>query len=224
MTTTQLVALAFLATWTTSSVGLGLLMRRRGYSGFGWGVIGAILGPLGVLVALARQDPRRGEHWSRAGLPARGTVDVLVATDGSVASIAAATAAVGILEDRLGRVTVATVEPHDATPEEADRARQAVEGTTAALSDRLQDLAGVPGVVVLHGRPADALLAFAHKDRYELIVLGSHGRGRSSLLLGSTAAHLLHESTVPLLVAGRGVASVARPGASDAVAARAGGS
>lgn len=147
MSTSQVIALGFLVTWSASSFGLGVVMHRRGYSGVGWAVIGAFLGPLGIPVAALFRAQRAKDRWAVAGLPAGGSVDVLIGTDGSSASIAAATAAIDLLQERVGRVTVAAVEPYDATTDDDEHARVALDATRAVVAERLRTFAAVPGCV-----------------------------------------------------------------------------
>ena len=205
MSATQTFAFAFLAIWLACSVGLGIVMQRRGYSGFGWGVIGGLLGPIGVLLALLSQRPEPPDRWEQAGLAAPGPVDVLVGTDGSRASTAAAAAAIELLGERVGRVTLAAVAPFDANVEDESRAEHALATAGAALADRLGRASVVAGTVVLHGRPADALVDRARDGAYDLIVVGSHGHGASAALLGRVTAALVEHAPVPLLVMGRTV-------------------
>jgi nucleotide-binding universal stress UspA family protein len=124
--------------------------------------------------------------------------------------MAAALSALALLEGRLGRVTIAAVEPNDANAADAERAQQDLAATAAVVNERLRALGGPGGVtvplagtIVLHGRPADALRDRAEDGNYGLIAIGSHGHGLSSALLGSVAASLVARSPVPLLVAGR---------------------
>lgn len=54
---------------------------------------------------------------------------------------------------------------------------------------------------MLLGDPASEIIQLAHKGRYDLIVMGSHGRGAvKSLLLGSVVVKVLSASRVPVLV------------------------
>lgn len=198
----ELVGLLILATWPLTGLVLGVVMARRGYSGFGWGVIGAILGPVGVLAALTAYVPPREDDVLEAGKAGAGVVDVLIGVDGSWESRHAATKACSLFADRLGRLTLATVVPFDATSEEERAAEHALADANGALrvSGVIDHL--VPGQVVLHGRPADSLRRYAADEGYEAIAIGCHGHGMSKAVLGSTADALTRHSEVPLIVAG----------------------
>lgn len=51
------------------------------------------------------------------------------------------------------------------------------------------------------GPPADAVLGRAAKERFDLIVMGSHGHGSfAKLLLGSVATKVLARAEVPVLL------------------------
>jgi nucleotide-binding universal stress UspA family protein len=53
----------------------------------------------------------------------------------------------------------------------------------------------------VEGIPADVILRRLESGDYDLVVLGSRGRGPAgSLLLGSVSQSVLHESPVPILV------------------------
>jgi nucleotide-binding universal stress UspA family protein len=56
------------------------------------------------------------------------------------------------------------------------------------------------GIIILSGRPADALTEHALRDGYQLLVVGRRGRGASKAILGSTAAQLA-SAPIPVLVA-----------------------
>ena len=51
---------------------------------------------------------------------------------------------------------------------------------------------------VLTGRPADSIAGYAPTERFDLIVMGTHGRtGLSHALLGSVAECVVRKRTVP---------------------------
>jgi hypothetical protein len=97
---------------------LAIVMGRLGHSTFAWGLLGLVLGPIALLLALVEVRSER-PWWTRrvaSGHPGSGPVDVLVGIDGSPESAAATTAALGLLGDRVGRLTlVAVTEVDDST-------------------------------------------------------------------------------------------------------------
>jgi nucleotide-binding universal stress UspA family protein len=199
MTATQgllVVVVVWLAIGLTASV----VMGRRGHSAFEWLVVGSILGPLSVPVAMSAV--RSGRDVSPRELtspvPGGGAVDVLVGIDGSEASHDALRRSVALLGDRIGRLVLATV----VDVETATSGGPALRDSEAAL-DRLagETAGGRAGSVVLSGLPANALKGYAAEHDFDLLVVGRRGRGATKALLGSTAAGLGHGSPVPLLIA-----------------------
>ena len=70
-----------------------------------------LLGPIALLLALVEVRNER-PWWTRlvaTGDPGRGPVDVLVGIDGSPESAASTTAALELLGDRVGRLTLVAV-------------------------------------------------------------------------------------------------------------------
>jgi nucleotide-binding universal stress UspA family protein len=184
-----------LALWVSVGPILALVMGRLGYSPAGWGLVGMMLGPLAVPAAA-------GALWHRSagtadvvaiGDPGSGTLAVLAGIDGSEFSRAALERAVGLLGDRIGRLTVAAVVPFDTVATDAqawlDAAGASLRGTH-------------PEVVLAHGDPAAVLVRLAHEGRYDLLVVGSRGRGLSPLLFGSVARTVVAQSQVPVLLGG----------------------
>ena len=188
-------------TWLAIGVILAVVMGRRGHSGFGWLVLGTVLGPLGVILAL--DAGRHGERLQPLSLADRapvsqgpGSVDVLVGTDGSPESAAAMDAAVELLGDRLGRLTLATVVPYgDLRAEE----RQATDRLRLLL---YRSPGRAPGVEILHGHPSAALRQCAIEGGYELIAVGTRGKGLTKAILGSAASELARDSQIPVLLVG----------------------
>jgi nucleotide-binding universal stress UspA family protein len=192
------------AAWLAVGVVLAVAMGRRGYDPFVWWLLGTVLGPVAIMVAVVSAHRRgHGAPVHQGAFPARGRVDLLVGLDGSTHAALALQAALDLLGERLGRVALATVLPlDDSTQRRLD--------TSAAL-ERLEDAAatfvrdgrgGRPRIVLLSGRPADELERLAMDERYDLLVVGARGAGISTALLGSTATTLAARGRVPVLVAG----------------------
>jgi hypothetical protein len=90
---------------------LAIVMGRLGRSPFAWGLLGLLLGPVALLLALVEVRNER-PWWTRlvaSGESGSGPVDVLVGIDGSPESAAATTAALELLGDRVGRLTLVAV-------------------------------------------------------------------------------------------------------------------
>jgi nucleotide-binding universal stress UspA family protein len=193
------ILIAALLVWLAIGLTASVMMGRRGHDAFGWLVIGTVLGPLAIPIAvrtIREEHPARGREI-RAGSPGTGSVDLLVGLDGSEASERALRRSLELLGDRVGRLTLATVLGHEGPAtgwsDEAD-AVSALERITASL------LGHEPGVVVLRGRPADALVRHADEHGAELLVVGRRGHGATKALLGSTAHRLAQREGVPVLI------------------------
>ena len=184
--------------WLTVGVVLSVVMGRRGHFGRGWGVLGAMLGPFAVVAAVATVRNERDAQPAliAVGASQGGPVDVLVGIDGSPECGLAVEGVVSMLGSQLGRLTLATVVPFDdVTPHTTEVLRE--------LSRRSR-LSGVPSVgqEVLHGQPARALSAFASAYGYDLLVVGTRGKGLSKTVTGSTADALAAGCPVPVLMVG----------------------
>ena len=194
------VLIALVAVWVAIGVTLSFVMSRRGHNGFAWLVLGAVLGPLAVVLAV--DAGRHSENLEPQLVDAAprehrsGPVDVLVGYDGSPQSMAAIEAVISLLGDRLGRLTVATVVPYGGVRElerTAESELRAIGRRTAGHKPELE---------VLHGRPSAALRQFAADSGFDLMVVGTRGAGLSETVLGSTASELARGSEVPVLIAG----------------------
>jgi nucleotide-binding universal stress UspA family protein len=200
--TVTLLLFIWLAVALSIGTTLAVLMGRRGHNGFEWFLIGAVLGPIALLLAWGRigSEPAVVNREMVDAAPGAGTgpVDVLVGIDGSAESETALRTAVEILGPRIGRLTLAGVTDFDygSSQAQADtrRALESLRAVAAAAS------VSEPGITILSGRPAEALTAYALRDGYQLLVVGRRGRGASKAILGSTAAQLA-SAPIPVLVA-----------------------
>ena len=189
------------AAWVAIGLVLSTVMGRRGHDGFSWLVLGTVLGPLAVVLAveagrhneLLRPAPVTGGASVSAG---NGAVDVLVGYDGSPQSSAAIEAVSGLLGDRLGRLMVTTVIPYGDVREPERLATEALR----RLIGRVPGTA--PQFEILHGHPSTALSQYASERGYELIAVGSRGGGLTHAVLGSAASELARDSKVPVLLVG----------------------
>ncbi|MFN8233050.1 MAG: universal stress protein [Actinomycetota bacterium] len=198
MSATQVLLVAFVV-WIAIGLTAAVVMGRRGHAAFTWLVVGAVLGPLSIPVAIrsVRAGGEVAPRELRAPTPGGGTIDVLVGIDGSDASHAALERSIELIGDRVGRLVLATVLDVETAstggPERREREAE-LEGLASGKTG------GAAGVVVLAGRPADTLRAYAAEHGFELLVVGRRGRGASKAILGSTASALSERSDVPLLI------------------------
>jgi nucleotide-binding universal stress UspA family protein len=127
--------------------------------------------------------------------------------DGSDASMHAVRKALEIADAMGGEVTLAHVVPHVFVPAEVpfDSGRladEALRGGEIMLTQAAAEL-GRPAMsrVCLKGTPAESLAELADTGGYDLIVVGSKGRGAvARMLIGSTTDRLVHISRKPILV------------------------
>jgi hypothetical protein len=141
--------------WLVIGVATAVVMGRRGHDPFAWLVLGIMLGPLALPLAVgtARHPGLTRPRRLLAGAPAGGQVDLLVGIDGSAQAAAAMDAALDALGARLGRLTLAAVTDVDATvahQREEARLRQELQ----RQADRAQARLAVTGVGHQPGRPA----------------------------------------------------------------------
>ena len=170
----QVSSTAFLAllmvTFACIGLVLAVVMGRLGHSPFAWGLLGLLLGPIALLLALVEVRNER-PWWTRlvaSGDPGSGPVDVLVGIDGSPESAAATTAALELLGGRVGRLTlVAVTEVDDSTAgrEQRARLREELERQAEAVRAWLQErdatgqakLKVTPELQLMSGPPARTL-------------------------------------------------------------------
>jgi nucleotide-binding universal stress UspA family protein len=201
--TDQGTFLIVLAVWLITGLGTAVLMRRRGHALFGWTLIGALFGPLviGMAYQAARVERDARPRVISRGAAGPGSIDVLVGMDGSAESTETLAAVVSLLGERIRRLTVATVIDYDM----ADTGLPTVE--LAAARRALVEAAALVApceaeTIILPGKPAEALDAYAAAGGYHVIAVGRRGAGRSTRLLGSVATKMAHEGSVPVFMCG----------------------
>ncbi|HZJ28160.1 MAG TPA: universal stress protein [Acidimicrobiia bacterium] len=196
--------LLVLVAWVTIGVIAAVFMGRRGHAPFSWGALGAVLGPLVIPLALGDVKREREAHavTLSKGESGSGPVDVLVGIDGSQAALAALTAALDLLGDRVGSITLAAVLDYDTA--QSDRPWSERDHAEAALADAAelatQRTGRAPTTTVLAGVPAHALADHAVEAGAELLAIGSRGHGATKAVLGSVATHLAASAPIPVLV------------------------
>ena len=96
------------------------------------------------------------------------------------------------IDARSGRELIAQVEK-----ENKAKAQSYVNG----IGEKLKKEGINSQVVLLTGRPADEILAYAEKHDADLIIMSTHGRsGVSRWFLGSVAERVVRHSPVPVLL------------------------
>ncbi|RME32961.1 MAG: universal stress protein [Deltaproteobacteria bacterium] len=69
------------------------------------------------------------------------------------------------------------------------------------LADHPEDLERIDRIEVLHGHPAPVILSEARRIGADLIVIGTHGKGRLEYtFLGSVAQRIARKTDIPLLL------------------------
>jgi hypothetical protein len=129
---------------------------------------------------------------------------ILVATDGSNYSAAAASEAIGIAKRNKSKLTVIAVVPAElATPTDielamahreliAEKEMHEAEKNAKAVKEAATKEGVSVQAFVMTGKPADAIVETAKEKNSDLIVLGSHGRtGLERLLMGSVAERVI---------------------------------
>lgn len=195
MSTEQLVVIIAVA-WIAIGLALSVLMGRRGHEAFSWFVLGSLLGPLAIALAVdARRHLTTGDtSFRRPGSSGTGSTDVVVGADGSPQSRAAVRGVVDLFGPALGRLSLVAVVPYDATHETERDAHHKLVGEALDIRDREVELH------VVRGEAAAQLQAFVQAGDYEVLAIGTRGSGLARALLGSVAADFARGSQVPVLL------------------------
>jgi hypothetical protein len=139
--------------------------------------------------------------------------NILVATDGSKHSAAAASEAIGLAKRNGSKLTVISVVPSELmTPTDiefsmpqreliAEKEMHEAEKNAKAVKDAAQKEGVAVQAFVMSGKPSDAIIQTAKEKNSDLIVLGSHGKtGIERLLMGSVAERVIVLTACAVLV------------------------
>lgn len=137
--------------------------------------------------------------------------NIVVATDGSPSSQAAAKTAAELAAQLGARVTLIYVFepikyalPEGYVPYTSDQLTDMTEHFEQMLRSAKEEVmaAGAPAVEtrLLQGVASDEICEFAKREAADLIVVGTHGRGLiERVLLGSVAEKVVRAASVPVL-------------------------
>ena len=86
-----------------------------------------------------------------------------------------------------------------------DELLEARKNESQKILDECSSIATKKGIVIsttlLEGNPASIILEFSQSEKYEVIIIGSHGMGQfKELLLGSVSSKVIHHSSCPVLL------------------------
>ena len=206
--TTFLLAIACL--WLFAALGACFVLGRRGHDPFTWGLLGAVLGPLVVPLAVVAIRNERNAGTARTPVhPKTSTdhsksdaVDVLVGIDGSPQADAAFESVLRLLAGSIGRFAIATASPFgaDSTTTGRQEAAQDLVLLESYGERAARALGRAAETVVLRGKAADALERYCQDQQFDLLVIGSRGAGLATTLLGSVTSRLASHSKVPVLI------------------------
>jgi len=181
-----------------------IIMGRRGKKGFRRLVMGSTTSwTIGHATCSVMVVPRAAQVDFKS---------IVVATDGSNYSNAAASEAIGIAKRNNAKLTVLAVVPADiAMPTDidfaalqrdklSDQEMQSAEKNAKAVKEAAQKAGVEAQAFVMSGKPADAIIEIAKDKSADLIVVGSHGRtGLDRLLMGSVTERVIVMSSCAVL-------------------------
>lgn len=188
-------------TWLVIGMVTGFVMRRRGHNFWIWFVLGAVLGPLAIPLAVerARSHP---DHDPRVTGTTSGKLDVLAGIDGSEDAVEAVRSALSLFGECMTSLTLAKVLDYDSAGAYTGSDDQA-----EAMS-QLRDVAQAidfeeAELRLLFGRPDQSLAEHALANGMELLVVGASGHGAAEALFGSVTSRLVGRGTIPVFVGPR---------------------
>jgi nucleotide-binding universal stress UspA family protein len=139
--------------------------------------------------------------------PAKAVRRILLATDLSPASEGATRQAIDLARDLGANLLIVSVIDPDlrGTPggrvERMDQRRAVREQAAQAVVVRGRQAGIAVSFLVWEGEPGPAIVEAAESEGADMIVVGSHGRGRvGRFVLGSVSDHVIRNAAAPVLV------------------------
>lgn len=181
------------------------LALRWGRDPFGWLLLSAAMGPIAVvaLIGTRQSDVKRRPVPTRLTPQSTGRRRILIASDGSPASLAIVHHVTGLQPDGVDAIIVAVL-PHEARPTAAPRSetdyQERVQQSTRAVLGALREAGIEARTVVVFGVPGEEIVRVADAEQADLVIVGRRGAGLSRALLGSTSDYVLKHATRPVTV------------------------
>jgi nucleotide-binding universal stress UspA family protein len=132
--------------------------------------------------------------------------EILVPIDGSKASDRALDHAIALAREEHARLTLVVVTPPPKAAASAAAAaalpaqRRAWEDTLQRGRERVPDDVGLT-TLLLDGVPGQVISRLASSGTYDVVVMGTHGRGRlAGAFVGSVSREVLHSTSTPVLL------------------------
>lgn len=166
---------AIVAFWCVCGLAVAAVLARRGHSFRHVGALGFVLGPL--LIAFASPNLRWKEHQAkpvvlRQARPLGGSERALVALLGDPDELAGTRPVLRSIADRLHSVDVGVIVTFDEAEEEREDGGTASPSAIEALADAAACLEEFqPGLVLLPGRPADAVARYVESEGAAIVVV-----------------------------------------------------
>jgi nucleotide-binding universal stress UspA family protein len=125
---------------------------------------------------------------------------ILLATDGSAASEPASEQAIDLAIQVQARLLVVSVVP-SAAPEHSGDSRESMAARTQSIVQKAKAAGANATFLVWEGEAGDGIVAAAHSEGADLIVVGSHGRsGVSRFFIGSVSDYVVRHARCPVMV------------------------
>jgi hypothetical protein len=191
--------------WLSIPPLLSRAMRRRGYDGGSWMVVGLLFGPVAVALAIVEVlylGVPAGSRILDAGLTGTGEVSILVVFEAG-SPTPAPTAGLAEVRPYLRRLGLAQILPKGG-PRLDERQAQQMLGRAAIGLDH-------PEVALLFGRPDLAIAAHAVAGAYDVVVTARADPLVSERLAAIGRVHWWGNDQVPVFGPGRLTATSACP-------------